>query len=70
MSESWRLKPERYELRGNTVAEKPTFPPRPVEPREVTLYTFVEENVELAPTMIDELGRELKVVATVPAEAA
>lgn len=55
--ESWRLKNERYQLKGTETAGKPTFPPRIVEPRQVERYDFAEEkNIEVAFPIISELA--------------
>ena len=42
VTESWRLKDERYTLQGqaDSATGEITFPPREVAPREVSAYTF------------------------------
>lgn len=42
VSENWRLKKQRYTLEGKVNEEtgKVSFPPRPVEPRQVETFDF------------------------------
>jgi len=40
VTESWRLKDERYKLGGVQSNENTSYPPRPVDPRKVEVFEF------------------------------
>jgi len=52
LTENWRLKEQRYTLKGSRSHDthEVMFPPRPVAPRELALYDFALETETNRPT--------------------
>jgi hypothetical protein len=65
LTEHWRLKEQRYRLMGSIPdgGDKVTFPPRPIQPREVAPYDFLvkEESDEGDRVALQVLASDLVV---------